>query len=181
MQVFVRGDCTVIAAAVQCDVDGVPKGSHFARVPADGVQTLRSRRRAERAIRAQLVAWLGCVSTLIEDAREAIRPPRFSAATMGCGKLCTVTGTPRRPYGGGDRRVVLGVRAVSTQPVADSYGSMFAEAGFSRLGALGTSRPVMQRVRKCYADSVLVPAPTSWPAVGSDSKMPNTLPSVSLQ
>jgi hypothetical protein len=36
MQVFVRGDCTMIAAPVQCDVDGVPKGSHFARVPPMG-------------------------------------------------------------------------------------------------------------------------------------------------
>jgi hypothetical protein len=26
----------MIAAPVQCDVDGVPKGSHFARVPAIG-------------------------------------------------------------------------------------------------------------------------------------------------
>src|ERR1700737_1805682 len=34
MQVFVRGDCTMIAAPVQGDVDGVPKGSHFARVLA---------------------------------------------------------------------------------------------------------------------------------------------------
>jgi len=33
MQIFVRRDCTMIAAPVQCDVDGVPKGSHFARVP----------------------------------------------------------------------------------------------------------------------------------------------------
>ncbi|HLQ61331.1 MAG TPA: hypothetical protein VK131_05660, partial [Candidatus Acidoferrales bacterium] len=36
MQVFVRGDCTMIAAPVQCDVDGVPKGSHFARLPPMG-------------------------------------------------------------------------------------------------------------------------------------------------
>src|SRR5438132_11194161 len=27
-QVFVRRDCTMIAAPVQCDVDGIPKGSH---------------------------------------------------------------------------------------------------------------------------------------------------------
>jgi hypothetical protein len=32
VQVFVRGDCTMIAAPVQRDVDGVPKGWHFARV-----------------------------------------------------------------------------------------------------------------------------------------------------
>src|SRR6516162_5661682 len=29
MQDFVRGNCTMIAAPVQCDVDGIPKGSHF--------------------------------------------------------------------------------------------------------------------------------------------------------
>ena len=33
MQVFVRRDCTMIAAPIQRDVDRVPKGSHFARVP----------------------------------------------------------------------------------------------------------------------------------------------------
>src|SRR5215207_2312455 len=30
MQVFVRGNCTMIAAPVQCDVNGIPKESHFA-------------------------------------------------------------------------------------------------------------------------------------------------------
>jgi hypothetical protein len=33
MQVFVREHFTMIAAPVQCDVDGIPKGSHSARVP----------------------------------------------------------------------------------------------------------------------------------------------------
>jgi hypothetical protein len=27
--VFVRDDCTMIATPVQCDVDGIPKGSHY--------------------------------------------------------------------------------------------------------------------------------------------------------
>src|SRR5436190_4637487 len=36
MQVFVRGNCTMIAAPVQCDVDGIPKGSHYATVPPMG-------------------------------------------------------------------------------------------------------------------------------------------------
>jgi hypothetical protein len=36
MQVFVRGYCTMIAAPVQCDVDGIPKGLHYARVPPMG-------------------------------------------------------------------------------------------------------------------------------------------------
>src|SRR6266496_2668687 len=29
MQLFVRGTCTMIDAAVQCDIDGIPKGSHY--------------------------------------------------------------------------------------------------------------------------------------------------------
>jgi hypothetical protein len=33
MQLFVRDPFTMIAAAVQCDVDGIPKGSHYVRVP----------------------------------------------------------------------------------------------------------------------------------------------------
>jgi hypothetical protein len=33
MQVLVREDYAMIAAPVQCDVDGIPKGSHHARVP----------------------------------------------------------------------------------------------------------------------------------------------------
>jgi hypothetical protein len=32
MQVFVREHCTMIAAPDQCDVDGIPKGSHCANV-----------------------------------------------------------------------------------------------------------------------------------------------------
>jgi hypothetical protein len=36
MQVFVREPFTMIAAPVQCDVDGIPKGSHCARVPPMG-------------------------------------------------------------------------------------------------------------------------------------------------
>jgi hypothetical protein len=28
VQVFVRGYCTMIAASVQCDIDGIPKRSH---------------------------------------------------------------------------------------------------------------------------------------------------------
>jgi predicted TIM-barrel enzyme len=33
MQVFVRDHRTMIAAPIHCDVDGIPKGSHCARVP----------------------------------------------------------------------------------------------------------------------------------------------------
>ena len=37
MQVFVRDHLSMIAAPVQCDVDGIPKGAHYVRVTADGV------------------------------------------------------------------------------------------------------------------------------------------------
>ena len=33
MQFFVRGYGAMIAAPVQCDIDGIPKGSHYVRVP----------------------------------------------------------------------------------------------------------------------------------------------------
>src|ERR1700736_1391912 len=39
MQLFVRAYCTMIAAPVQCDVDGIPKRSHYARVPRITVGT----------------------------------------------------------------------------------------------------------------------------------------------
>ena len=37
MQVFVRDPCTMIAAPVQCDVDGISKRSHLRESIADGV------------------------------------------------------------------------------------------------------------------------------------------------
>jgi hypothetical protein len=35
MQFFVRGSCTMIDAAVQCDVDGIAKRSHYVSTAAD--------------------------------------------------------------------------------------------------------------------------------------------------
>jgi hypothetical protein len=32
MCLFVRGDCTVIAASVQCDVDGISKRPHYVNI-----------------------------------------------------------------------------------------------------------------------------------------------------
>src|SRR5207302_304021 len=46
MHVFARGYRTMIAAPVQCDVDGIPKGSHFAKVPPAGPLLARFGRRA---------------------------------------------------------------------------------------------------------------------------------------
>ena len=37
MQVFVRDHLAMIAAAIQCDVDGIPKGSHRESVPRSGL------------------------------------------------------------------------------------------------------------------------------------------------
>jgi hypothetical protein len=36
MQLFVRGYRTMITAPVQSDVDGIPKGPHYARLPPMG-------------------------------------------------------------------------------------------------------------------------------------------------
>jgi len=33
MQVFIRDHFTMIAAPVQRDVDGIPKGAHYVRIP----------------------------------------------------------------------------------------------------------------------------------------------------
>jgi hypothetical protein len=37
MQFFVHEHCPMVAAPVQCDVDGIPKGSHCVMRIADGV------------------------------------------------------------------------------------------------------------------------------------------------
>ncbi|HMH25282.1 MAG TPA: hypothetical protein VK542_01715, partial [Gemmatimonadaceae bacterium] len=37
MQLFVGDPFTMIAAPVQCDVDGIPKGSHYVMSTADGL------------------------------------------------------------------------------------------------------------------------------------------------
>jgi len=42
MQVLVHEHCTMIAAPVQCDVYGIPKGSHYARVPRMGSLAMRA-------------------------------------------------------------------------------------------------------------------------------------------
>jgi hypothetical protein len=57
MQVFVRDHCTMIAAPVQCDIDGIPKGSHCALLIVslgneDGVTLDRDHERGEVAVRA---------------------------------------------------------------------------------------------------------------------------------
>jgi hypothetical protein len=36
MQFFVREHCTMIAAPIQCDVDGIPQGSHCVSVSESG-------------------------------------------------------------------------------------------------------------------------------------------------
>src|SRR5881275_1059775 len=43
MQVFVREHCTMIAAPVQCDIDVIPKRSHYVRVPPDQAKVAQAR------------------------------------------------------------------------------------------------------------------------------------------
>src|SRR5438128_194580 len=63
MQLFVRGYCTMIAAPVQCDVDGIPKRSHYARVPPMGWTSKVSRfNGANRKLMCP--APLGCITRI---------------------------------------------------------------------------------------------------------------------
>src|SRR6185437_14101157 len=48
MQVFVRDTCSMIAASVQGDIDGIAKGSHDARVSRLGYQAVTAWRRCGR-------------------------------------------------------------------------------------------------------------------------------------
>src|SRR5688500_17119352 len=58
MDGFVRDSCTMIAAAVQGDVDGIPKGSHQVRVPPPiataRVSTVTRPRPVEQRLRLQV-------------------------------------------------------------------------------------------------------------------------------
>src|SRR5262245_28818713 len=76
MQVFVRENCTMIAAAVQCDVDGIPKGSHYVLLKrANAAATSRERANASpwsarlRSYAGYHMSWPCCVQTvtLLED------------------------------------------------------------------------------------------------------------------
>jgi hypothetical protein len=142
MQVFVRRDCSVIAAPVQCDVDGVPKGSHFARVPAakrsetaDKVSMLvgiggnpsnvRSSavaftsRRQMRAFRRLIGFVVAAWPQSLQGRREG-RPGWCS--TIRCtGKVWSKSTTPGQPRGirraGADLSVELpAIRPVRAQP-----------------------------------------------------------------
>jgi hypothetical protein len=41
MQLFIRGNCTMIAAPVQSDVDGIPKWSHYVLLMRPNVLRIR--------------------------------------------------------------------------------------------------------------------------------------------
>src|SRR5437867_1312708 len=91
MQVFVRGDCTMIAAPVQCDVDGVPKGSHFARVPPR-VHPVSARIREGRLfVRMDLAS--PKAKDLLRDGRYAMHSQVLD--TSGRGGEFAISGTAR--------------------------------------------------------------------------------------
>jgi hypothetical protein len=58
MQVSVGDDRTMIAAPVQCDVDRIPKGSHYLRVPPMG-QTSNARESVATDPSVSFIAQLG--------------------------------------------------------------------------------------------------------------------------
>jgi hypothetical protein len=74
MQLFVRDDRTMIAAPVQCDVDGIPKGSHYVRVP------IAIRQGSLTRIRLQLAIHF-CLHRGSLPENSAGRQPRFRRKT----------------------------------------------------------------------------------------------------
>jgi hypothetical protein len=66
MQLFVRGNCTMIAAPVQSDVDGIPKGSHYVllkRANATAQPPLEAEATQERTLPA-----VGCSRLILIEA-----------------------------------------------------------------------------------------------------------------
>jgi hypothetical protein len=55
VHLFVRGDGMMIAAPVQCDVDGVPKGSHYVLLKPPNEKKLSDRRRERAWLRVKLL------------------------------------------------------------------------------------------------------------------------------
>jgi hypothetical protein len=67
MQVFVREHCTMIAAPVQCDVDGIPKGSHYASLQAVGSYALDVRCLSRRWLLLIVVGAAPAIANRIGD------------------------------------------------------------------------------------------------------------------
>jgi hypothetical protein len=93
MQLFVRGYCTMIAAPVQCDVDGIPKRSHYARVPPMG-QTSKVSRFNGANRKLMCPAPLGCITRVADICRprrihspRGRRSDRSLAGSVGRGRL----------------------------------------------------------------------------------------------
>jgi hypothetical protein len=81
MQLFIRGYYTMIAAPVQCDVDGIPKRSHYGRVPPMGEASKVSPLQGWQPLAYWLV-WRAAVlpGTLPGIQRRIQRQPMMSAA-----------------------------------------------------------------------------------------------------
>ena len=91
MQVFVRHDDTMIAAPVQCDVDGIPKGPHCGRVPStvdqQGWPASRAGRHSRKACRGQMKAkWAGEWVTVCGDwwKRSSVRVADWRLVQFSC-------------------------------------------------------------------------------------------------
>src|SRR5262249_7223667 len=62
MQVFVREHCTMIAAPVQCDVDGIPKASHY---------VLLMRANAQDNVRHEAPSGSSCCQAALRECTKA--------------------------------------------------------------------------------------------------------------
>src|SRR5499427_7507462 len=95
MHVFVRGDCTMIAAPVQCDIDGVPKGSHFGRV---ALLPETSYPASPDVKRFRAARWWSRHSTGLTAAIRRVAPALTTAAEgqARCFSVCRSAAWPRR-------------------------------------------------------------------------------------
>jgi hypothetical protein len=78
MQVFVRGYCTMIAAPVQCDVDGIPKGSHYVLLER------ANQMRISFGPRAAPAQYYGPLAALMEGAARAEHRAHSAPPSAAC-------------------------------------------------------------------------------------------------
>jgi hypothetical protein len=83
MQVFVGDNCTVIAAPVQCDVDGVPKGSHYVRVPIAMGRPNAGSQRPGGEQREPPVRWTALLDTWPRRSKDLV-DPKIDIAGLRC-------------------------------------------------------------------------------------------------
>ena len=162
MHVFVRGDCTMIAAPVQCDVDGIPKGSHLVTPcpgghlrPPSTPTTNASPRIRQPADRNSHWTSAGSGRRHTPDRTCRAPSPKAGHATVRDTRRHPIEGQaqshrrgvgwrsagPHRPARGGDRRAVPRRRPGCDRPDRPAHRGSVRRA--RRRTASGRPRPPM--------------------------------------